>query len=558
MSAKARSPLSGEVFVRQIARFLNASGLQAKGYHYVNTDSFWGLPNRSLSGDLQPDPVLWPSGMETTVEELHAMGFGFGLYGDRGIHECNGKRPGNLGHEAQDAEFFARMGIDWFKQDSCWVPRASSSQTDALQEYSKMSAALLDATSKPGRRPIWFALCGWQPWYATPNPAAGYLGGRSIANSWRTGPDTGSGWQAVMQNVQNALPLIDNVTGPTASGGGWNDLCLLLNPGMGRGENAMTHVRTRSQFSLYCVMGSNLFMTGNLSRLDPFVLETWGNEHAIAINQDPLGLPHRVLPIENSSSVVNLASGAAVPDVRSTPGNNSDPRAVTVTECGGEPTRQAWNWSTDGLVRNPSSGQCLNVKACKSDVILDPCLPHGPACDSAPGAPAANEVFQPPQDPTGGSIQINMGNRTKCLTTNPDDSVYVGPCPGGHAQGTRKDAQRWRFDPTTQHITRVQDGSCLTAPAAPSPSPSPSFTNGVLMLGRPLQGRRWAIVMLNNAAQEATITCGSACFGAMDFSRPPLGAQLTDVWGGDLGVVNGSSISLVVPPNGGSRLIVIG
>jgi hypothetical protein len=44
----------------------------------------------------------------------------------------------------------------------------------------------------------------------------------------------------------------------------------------------------------------------------------------------------------------------------------------------------------------------------------------------------------------------------------------------------------------------------------------------------------------------------------MNFDRPPLGAQLTDVWGGELGVVNGSAISLAVPPHGGSRLIVIG
>jgi hypothetical protein len=35
VSAKERSPLGGEVFVRHIALFLNASGLQAKGYKYV-------------------------------------------------------------------------------------------------------------------------------------------------------------------------------------------------------------------------------------------------------------------------------------------------------------------------------------------------------------------------------------------------------------------------------------------------------------------------------------------------------------------------------------------
>ena len=66
--------------------------------------------------------------------------------------------------------------------------------------------------------------------------------------------------------------------GPTASGGGWNDLCLLLNPGMGSGANKMTPARTRSQFSLYCVMGANLIMTGNLSTIDSDTLATWGNE----------------------------------------------------------------------------------------------------------------------------------------------------------------------------------------------------------------------------------------------------------------------------------------
>lgn len=549
VSAKTRSPLAGEVFVRHIAHFLNASGLQAKGYRYVNTDSFWGLPNRSASGDLQPDPVLWPSGMESTVRELHGMGLGFGLYGDRGTHECNGKRPGQFGHEAQDAEFFATLGIDWFKQDSCDVPRAKNSEVDALREYSKMSAALLAATSKPGRRPIWFALCGWQPWYAPPNPQAGYLGGRSIANSWRTGPDTGRGWQAIMTNVENALPLTDNVTGPTKNGGGWNDLCLLLNPGMGSGQqNLMTKARTRSQFSLYCVMGANLFMTGNLSLLDPFVLETWGNEAAISINQDPLGLPHRVLPIDNHTiTYSSVYSSAAVK------AGGSDSRVVTITECGGEPSLQEWEWSPDGLVHNHATAACLNVKACQTTVIVDKCLPSGPACGGgAAGAPAANEVFaEPPRTPGGGQIKGKLWNHTVCLTAGADGSVSVAPCKHGLDQ-----AQQWIFDNTTKHVTRAEDGTCLTAPAkAPKPGPTPATDK--LMLGRPLQAGKWAIVMLNNQGKQATFKCGGACFAAMGFKEPPASARITDVWGGhDLGVV-GSSISLVVPPNGASRLIVL-
>ena len=236
----------GEKLVLHIARFLKSSGLQAKGYHYVNTDSFWGLENRTASGDLQPDPVLWPSGMESTVDTLHQMGLGFGLYGDRGTHECNGKRPGNLDYENQDAAFLARMKVDWFKQDSCF---AKGTQSQAIAEYTKMSSALINATKAPGSRPIWFALCGWKPWYA---PA-----GRAIANSWRTGPDTGSGWKAVMQNVANVLPL-GKFAGATQNGGGWNDLSLLLLPEPPSatwppGTNSattMTHDRHRSQFSL--------------------------------------------------------------------------------------------------------------------------------------------------------------------------------------------------------------------------------------------------------------------------------------------------------------------
>ena len=46
-------------------------------------DASWDLPNRSVNGDLVPDPKLWPSGLNHTVEYVHSLGLGFGLYGDR-------------------------------------------------------------------------------------------------------------------------------------------------------------------------------------------------------------------------------------------------------------------------------------------------------------------------------------------------------------------------------------------------------------------------------------------------------------------------------------------
>lgn len=63
-----------EAFIRHIADYVNASGLQALGYHNINMDSLWNLPTRSPSGDLQPDPALWPSGFDAIVAYVHSRG----------------------------------------------------------------------------------------------------------------------------------------------------------------------------------------------------------------------------------------------------------------------------------------------------------------------------------------------------------------------------------------------------------------------------------------------------------------------------------------------------
>jgi alpha-galactosidase len=112
-AAGAQKVLRGyqnEAYVRSIADFIHSSGLAALGYAYVNMDASWDLPTRDANGDLQPDPAMWPSGLAATVDYVHSRGLGFGLYGDRGTLDC-AKNPGQLGHEAQDAAFFARLKV---------------------------------------------------------------------------------------------------------------------------------------------------------------------------------------------------------------------------------------------------------------------------------------------------------------------------------------------------------------------------------------------------------------------------------------------------------------
>lgn len=73
-----------------------------------------------------------------------------------------------------DFRYFASIGVDWLKEDSCYD---SGDSAVAIQHY----ATLRDALNATGRK-IWYALCGWEPFYAS-DPSAGNL----LANSARIG-----------------------------------------------------------------------------------------------------------------------------------------------------------------------------------------------------------------------------------------------------------------------------------------------------------------------------------------------------------------------------------
>ena len=177
--------------------------------------------------------------------------------------------PFAVGPQVQDAKFLARYEVDWWKEDSCYS--TSHSNAEAIAQYSTMRDAL-NATG----RPIWFALCGWQTFYATDKG-----GGQLIGNSWRIGPDTGGGWSAVLTNALRGVDVAAaGVPGPSASGGAWSDGSLLLTPGMGGGADRMNLTRSRSMFGLWTILSFNLLLTGNLTALDPALLAVWGNPEA--------------------------------------------------------------------------------------------------------------------------------------------------------------------------------------------------------------------------------------------------------------------------------------
>ena len=152
-SCSRANGFQNEAFIMSIADAFVDMGFQKLGYRYINMDASWDTPKRDADGDLQPNPALWPSGIQATIDYVHGRGLGFGLYGDKGSKDC-AKNPGQQGHVARDAAFLARHKIDFFKEDSCY---SSGTHAQQIADYAKMRDAL-NATG----RPIWFALyaCG--------------------------------------------------------------------------------------------------------------------------------------------------------------------------------------------------------------------------------------------------------------------------------------------------------------------------------------------------------------------------------------------------------------
>ena len=179
--------------VLDIARWMKQNGYLSLGYEYISFDDCI-VVNRTSDGTLVPDPKAFPHGVSTVLNvshSLHAMGFKFGWYTDRGDHTCapqgDNRRPGSAGHEKQDAETYAAWGVDYLKEDNCFGDRQKF-----YEEYAMMRDGL-NAT----KRPIYFNLC-----WGMDNMTAKAKVGKMYGNEWRISTDDGGGWGPIMQNVE--------------------------------------------------------------------------------------------------------------------------------------------------------------------------------------------------------------------------------------------------------------------------------------------------------------------------------------------------------------------
>jgi len=260
--------------VRAAADAMVSSGMRDVGYTYINIDDTWeGV--RDAQGNIQTNSRF--PGMKALADYVHSKGLKLGIYSSPGPGTC-AHFEGSYNHEQQDADTYAKWGIDYLKYDLCGLRPIMKEQSkgDQLvastimkQAYEKMHQALLNT-----HRPILYSLCeyGWDsPW----------LWGQQVGgNAWRTTGDIGDRYDS-MSLIGFSQAGLAKYAGP----GHWNDPDMLE-----IGNGGMTPDEYQTHMSLWAILAAPLLAGNDLSKMDDVTKSILTNKDVIAVDQDRLGM----------------------------------------------------------------------------------------------------------------------------------------------------------------------------------------------------------------------------------------------------------------------------
>ena len=295
-----------DALMREAADAMVSSGMADAGYQYVSIDDCWMNspahrdslrlgPARDASGTILPNKHF--PDMKALTAHIHAKGLKAGIYTSPGALTCAGF-TGSYQHEALDARQFAAWGFDFLKYDWCSyrdVARADASRESYMRPYALMGKILQDQ-----ERDIVLNLCQ----YGMGNV---WEWGESVGGQcWRTAGDLGYEldrfFEVALKNAEHRA-----FSGP----GSWNDPDYIQIGYIGDARRAglpapcaMTENEQYAYMSLWCLMASPIFFSGDMGKLDPFTLNVLCNPEVLAVNQDALGQSAAVAHLSDETFVM--------------------------------------------------------------------------------------------------------------------------------------------------------------------------------------------------------------------------------------------------------------
>lgn len=297
--------------MREATDTIVASGMADVGYEYVNIDDCWmnaennkdakrNAPFRDAAGTLLPN-AYFPD-MKGLTDYIHSQGLKAGIYTSPGPITCAGF-AGAFQHEEQDAKLFADWGFDFLKYDWCSYGHIASggSATDkSIRRYGERAPDLeaykfpyrkMGALLQQQNRDILFNLCQY-------GMAEVWTWGAEVGGqSWRTAGDLGGELNNIFGVALNNCEHRD-----WQKPGAWNDPDYIQIGHIGGGHGPipcpLTPTEQYSFMSLWCLMASPLFYSGDMRHLDEFTLNVLCNPEVIEVDQDPLGECARVIKLD--------------------------------------------------------------------------------------------------------------------------------------------------------------------------------------------------------------------------------------------------------------------
>ena len=308
--------------------------LQPFGYDYINVDSGW---NGSVDGNGLPVPSteLYPDGLQTVIDHVHANGQKFGLYFIPGIspevlravpalsrvlpsapRTASWKQPiqqadyWNIGYRidfsnpcsqktsTRSPNLLDSWGVDFVKFDSVTPGSGVSDLSlDARDDVAAWSVGPARSAAS-GSSFSWALDINYADyWKQDGRRLAGRLGRRVLLRQRRPHH---------LGQHRPPLPPPRRLVAPWRPGAGWNDLDSL---DVGNGSmDGLTRDERRTATTLWAISAAPMYLGNDLTQLDQFGLDLVTNKEVIAVNQ--VGTPAQPCPQSPPRSQVWYALNA--------------------------------------------------------------------------------------------------------------------------------------------------------------------------------------------------------------------------------------------------------